>query len=143
MDYFSRQTTIEDWDQAKLENSTCVCFGVGGLGSVVALNLCRLGVGKIILMDYDVVDSHNLNRQLLYSRNDVGQSKAERAKLNLESSHNICSQIEAYDIDIVQRWGEVVSYIENPTVIFNLIDYGDYFDMAAQSLALSYGIPLV
>ena len=82
MDFFSRQTTIENWDQEKLANSTCLCFGVGGLGSVVALNLCRLGVGKIILMDRDVVDPSNLNRQLLFSKQDIGNSMKQFERNN-------------------------------------------------------------
>jgi len=59
-------------------------LGVGGLGSVVALNLLRLGIGKLFLVDYDVVDVHNLNRQLLYSQEDVGKPKVEAALKNAE-----------------------------------------------------------
>jgi molybdopterin/thiamine biosynthesis adenylyltransferase len=41
----------------------------------VALNLCRLGVKKIYLLDKDVVDHHNLNRQVLFSKDHIGKSK--------------------------------------------------------------------
>ena len=50
-------------------------MGVGGLGSVVAISLMRLGVGKLYLVDYDVVDIHNLNRQIIFSKADVGKPK--------------------------------------------------------------------
>lgn len=143
MEYFDRQVTIEGWNQEEIENSVCLCFGAGGLGSVVAINLCRLGVGRIIIMDCDYVDASNLNRQLTFSKRDLGQSKALAAKANLEENHNLNSDIEAYHIDIVKNWGEVLQVIRKPSVLFNMIDYGDYFDMAAQSLALSLGVPLV
>jgi molybdopterin/thiamine biosynthesis adenylyltransferase len=51
---------------------------VGGLGTNVALGLCRLGVQKIFLVDKDVVDAHNLNRQILFSKEDVGVPKVTR-----------------------------------------------------------------
>jgi molybdopterin/thiamine biosynthesis adenylyltransferase len=45
----------------------------------VALGLARMGVGKLILLDKDVVDVHNLNRQILFDHADVGHSKVEAA----------------------------------------------------------------
>jgi len=48
---------------------------VGGLGSGVMMNLLRLGVGRLFLVDYDVVDIHNLNRQLMFTPADVGKPK--------------------------------------------------------------------
>lgn len=143
MDYFDRQKRISGWNQDELTNTVAVCFGVGGLGSVVSINLCRLGVGKIILIDYDIVDYHNLNRQLLYTKNDVGQYKVNAAKANLESSHNLVTNIETYNLNIIENWAQVVNIAQGATVIFNMIDYGDYFDLAAQSLAIKLKVPLV
>lgn len=57
-------------------------LGVGGLGSIVTINMLRLGVGKLFLVDFDVVDIHNLNRQLLFSHADVGKPKVEAAFKN-------------------------------------------------------------
>lgn len=103
MDPFDRQKRIDGWKQDLIENAIAVCFGVGGLGSVVAINLCRLGVGKIILIDKDVVDLHNLNRQLLFSLTDVGRDKVIAAKESLDRNHNIRSSIEEFKIDIVEN----------------------------------------
>ena len=75
---------IDDWNQKVLEKQTVLVLGVGGLGSVVMMNLLRLGIGKLIIVDYDVVDEHNLNRQLMFSKSDVGKPKVERAKENAE-----------------------------------------------------------
>ena len=58
-----------------MSKQSVLILGVGGLGSAVAVNLLRLGIGKLFLVDYDIVDVHNLNRQLLYSHADVGKPK--------------------------------------------------------------------
>lgn len=58
-------------------------IGSGGLGSPVLLYLAAAGVGHIGIVDFDVVDDSNLQRQVLFSVNDVGQSKAETAKAKL------------------------------------------------------------
>jgi len=142
MDYFDRQKRIEGWVQEDWTNSTGVCFGVGGLGSVVAINLCRLGIGKLIMFDYDLVEAHNLNRQLLFGTQDIGIPKVEAAKKNL-AFHNLGTVIEGYNLDVVENWGSVLQKIVGASVIFNMMDYGDYFDASAQSLALSIGVPLV
>lgn len=57
-------------------------MGVGGLGSIVMIALLRLGVKKIIIVDYDVVDNHNMNRQLMYSIKDIGHKKVDCAIKN-------------------------------------------------------------
>lgn len=57
-------------------------MGIGGLGSVVMMSLLRLGIKKIIIVDYDVVDNHNMNRQLMYSVKDIGKRKVDCAIKN-------------------------------------------------------------
>ena len=59
-----------------VKNYTVAILGCGGLGSQVAWILARLGVGKLILYDFDVVEASNLNRQN-YSVSDIGKKKAE------------------------------------------------------------------
>lgn len=61
--------------QRRLASSSVLCVGAGGLGSPVSLYLAAAGVGKIGLIDFDVVDRTNLQRQILYSDNDVGRVK--------------------------------------------------------------------
>ena len=70
------------------KSQTAFILGVGGLGSVVMMNLLRLGIRKLILLDYDIVDIHNLNRQLMFSPGDIGQSKVESARKNARF-HNV------------------------------------------------------
>ncbi len=63
----------------KLKNKTVLLCGLGGVGGYVAEALVRTGIGKIILIDCDVFDESNLNRQLFCTANDVGKLKTEVA----------------------------------------------------------------
>ena len=59
--------------QRKLKNSSALIVGTGGLGSPVALYLAAAGIGRIGLVDYDVVDSSNLQRQVIHGTSTVGK----------------------------------------------------------------------
>ena len=59
-------------------------MGAGGLGSNIAMNLVRLGIKKLFILDMDVVDIHNLNRQILYSKEHIGKSKVYSAVESLQ-----------------------------------------------------------
>ena len=66
--------------QRKLKNSSALIIGTGGLGSPVALYLAAAGIGRIGLVDYDVVDSSNLQRQVIHGTSTVGKLKVESAR---------------------------------------------------------------
>jgi adenylyltransferase/sulfurtransferase len=66
--------------QMKLKSASVLIIGAGGLGSPVALYLAAAGVGRLGLVDFDVVDESNLQRQIIHSTNDVGRSKLESAR---------------------------------------------------------------
>ena len=66
--------------QIKLKNSSALVIGTGGLGSPVALYLAAAGVGRIGLVDYDVVDSSNLQRQVIHGTSTIGKLKVESAR---------------------------------------------------------------
>jgi len=68
--------------QDKIKDSVIGIMGLGGLGSVVAMSLARIGVGQLLLADYDVVEPSNLNRQQ-YFIDQVGLKKTEALKTNL------------------------------------------------------------
>ncbi|MDD7363048.1 MAG: sulfur carrier protein ThiS adenylyltransferase ThiF [Peptoniphilus sp.] len=68
---------------SKLKDVTVAILGAGGLGSNVAMMLARLGIGRLILYDYDVVEASNLNRQN-YGVRDIGKKKVERTKAHLQ-----------------------------------------------------------
>jgi adenylyltransferase/sulfurtransferase len=69
--------------QRKLKNSSALIIGTGGLGSPVALYLAAAGIGRIGLVDYDVVDSSNLQRQVIHGTSTVGKLKVESARAKL------------------------------------------------------------
>jgi molybdopterin/thiamine biosynthesis adenylyltransferase/rhodanese-related sulfurtransferase len=65
--------------QEKLKNSSVLCIGAGGLGSPSCLYLAAAGVGRIGIVDPDIVELSNLQRQILHSQSSIGQSKLESA----------------------------------------------------------------
>lgn len=82
LERYSRHFLLEGWDlssQLKLKNSTVFIAGAGGLGSPAALYLAAAGVGRIMICDMDRVELSNLNRQILYTADDINSSKAVRA----------------------------------------------------------------
>ena len=72
--------------QQKLKAAKVLCIGAGGLGSPVAMYLAAAGVGTIGIVDFDVVDVSNLQRQILHGTSDVGRSKLASAK---DTLHNL------------------------------------------------------
>jgi sulfur-carrier protein adenylyltransferase/sulfurtransferase len=69
--------------QQKLKGARILCVGAGGLGSPLALYLTAAGVGTLGLVDFDVVDSSNLHRQIIHSTKDVGRKKLDSAEERL------------------------------------------------------------
>jgi len=66
--------------QEKLKQARVLCVGTGGLGSPIALYLSAAGVGTMGLVDFDVVDDSNLQRQIAHSTADIGRPKIESAR---------------------------------------------------------------
>src|SRR5438046_6697266 len=69
--------------QLKLKNAKVLLIGTGGLGAPLGLYLAAAGVGKLGLVDFDVVDSTNLQRQVTFGTTDVGKPKSEAARARL------------------------------------------------------------
>ncbi len=82
--------------QRKLKNSSALIIGTGGLGSPVALYLAAAGIGRIGLVDYDVVDSSNLQRQVIHGTSTVGKLKVESARAKL-TDLNPDIQVDIYN----------------------------------------------
>ena len=82
--------------QAKLKQAKVLLIGAGGLGAPLGLYLAAAGVGRIGLVDFDVVDTSNLQRQVTYSTSDVGRPKLEVAKERL-SGINPHIQIDTHE----------------------------------------------
>src|ERR1043165_5516036 len=82
--------------QKKLKAGSVLCIGAGGLGSPAAMYLAAAGVGRIGIVDFDVVDYSNLQRQMLHTTNDVGRTKLETAK-NKINALNPHVQVDTYE----------------------------------------------
>ena len=80
---YSRHLIIPDVamaGQKRLKNARVLCVGAGGLGSPALMYLAAAGVGTLGILDFDVVDESNLQRQVIHGQSDIGRSKAESAR---------------------------------------------------------------
>ncbi|UKT62253.1 molybdopterin-synthase adenylyltransferase MoeB [Pedobacter mucosus] len=85
---YNRHIIIPDFGleaQTKLKQARVLVVGAGGLGSPVLLYLAAAGIGNIGIVDFDVVDDSNLQRQVLYGIEEIGTLKIEAAKARLQS----------------------------------------------------------
>ena len=133
-DYFLTQRLISNFDKnftAEIFDKTILIVGLGGNGTHLALSAIRLGFKKIVGIDKDVVSESNLSRQVLYTKKDISNNKANVANQSL-LEHNLCSDIEMHHFDILndrQRFGILVKdadfvfvVLDQPGVTFFAID---------------------
>jgi molybdopterin/thiamine biosynthesis adenylyltransferase len=88
-----RQKRIPDFSQEVFSTSHVLCVGAGGIVSMIAPTLVRKGIGRITLLDDDVVEESNLNRQRFYIK-DVGQNKAVALAANLVTECIVETELE-------------------------------------------------
>ena len=130
LDRFSRQVMLEQigYDgQLKLKNSTVCVVGVGGLGNPITTRLAAMGVGKIRVVDRDVIELSNLHRQTMFNEDDVGQVKVEVAAKKLKKL-NPEVEIEALPIsvndytalDVVEGCDVVVDALDSVNARYSL-----------------------
>jgi molybdopterin/thiamine biosynthesis adenylyltransferase len=98
---YRRQLGVPLWDQDKLRSASVFVAGVGGLGGTSSLYLALAGIGRIRIADSDRVDPSNLNRQVLFTVDSLGRSKAEEAGRRLREANPLIS-IETYS-DVIDR----------------------------------------
>lgn len=120
---YARHLTLPEFGetgQEKLLNSSILLIGAGGLGSPLALYLGAAGVGRIGIMDFDVVDVSNLQRQIMHRMQDVGTSKAQSAKRAINDI-NPDITVELYEeginssnaLDIISKYDIVIDGTDN------------------------------
>ena len=119
---WSRQTILPEVGmdgQKKLLNATVAIVGMGGLGCPAAQSLITAGVGKLILIDGDIVELSNLHRQPLYGADDLNRLKVEVAKERLEQLNN-----KAVIVPIDKYFNEEngMSFIQDANVIIDATD---------------------
>src|SRR5512144_1462476 len=87
---YSRHLIIPDVGmsgQKRLKNAKVLVVGAGGLGSPALLYLAAAGVGTLGIIDFDVVDESNLQRQIIHGQSDIGKSKALSAKESIRETN--------------------------------------------------------
>tara|TARA_B100000927_G_scaffold255227_1_gene221882 strand:- start:6488 stop:7063 length:576 start_codon:yes stop_codon:yes gene_type:complete len=94
--------------QNKLRKSSILCIGAGGLGSPCTMYLAAAGIGKLGIIDMDVVDESNIQRQILHGSNDIGVKKIDSAKDTLQEI-NPYVNLELYDKAFDENNAEVIA----------------------------------
>lgn len=98
----------------KLRKSTVMIIGVGGVGSYAAEALARSGVGRLILIDHDVVALSNLNRQLHATYERVGSSKTESMSKRIATYNEACTVIcvdKFFSLDLEHYFTDEIDYV--------------------------------
>ena len=141
--------------QKRLKAASVLCIGTGGLGSPLLLYLAAAGVGRIGIVDFDVVDNSNLHRQVIHSTSWVGKPKIESAKnrvLEINpncqvdlyetriSAENALKLIEPYDIIVDGTDNFPTRYLVNDAcVLLNKPNvYGSIFRFEGQATVFNY-----
>ncbi len=122
----------------KLNKAHIAVYGLGGSGSPIALQLAYLGIGHISLIDPDIIEESNLNRQLLYNRSDIGTYKVDAAKNRIEQvDKNISVETELlHDKALLEK--KVNTY----TIVVDATD--DYrFKVLLDRTCRSHNIPMI
>lgn len=104
MDRYSRQLIVPEIGMAgqeKLRRAHVLVAGVGGLGGLSSTYLCRAGVGTLTIVDADCVEASDLNRQILYRQEDIGEKKASLAGTRL-SEMNPDVKLNALHLEIAK-----------------------------------------
>ena len=132
---YSRHLIIPDVGmsgQKRLKNAKVLCVGAGGLGSPALMYLAAAGVGTLGVIDFDVVDESNLQRQIIHGQSDIGRSKTQSARDTVReinpftnvivheerlSSDNAMSIFEPYDLIVDGTDNFATRYLVNDACV--------------------------
>jgi len=141
--------------QEKLKQAKVLCIGTGGLGSPIALYLSAAGVGTLGLVDFDVVDDSNLQRQIAHSTADIGRPKVESArdkllginphlKVNLHGDgvrrDNVRAMVRDYDLVVDGTDNFPTRYLVNDACVLEgkPLIYASIFQFEGQATVFNY-----
>jgi adenylyltransferase/sulfurtransferase len=142
--------------QEKLKQAKVLCIGTGGLGSPISLYLSAAGVGTIGLVDFDVVDDSNLQRQIAHSTADIGRPKVESARdkliginpfvrVNLHGEgirrDNVRDIVSQYDLVVDGTDNFPTRYLVNDACVLEdkPLIYASIFQFEGQATVFNYG----
>jgi molybdopterin-synthase adenylyltransferase len=142
MQRFSRQIMLEEIGfvgMEKLRDAKVCVVGVGGIGNPIVTQLAAMGVGKLKIVDRDVVEISNLHRQHLYNEDDIGKVKVEVAAERLKKM-NPHVEIEAIPLSITKYTAE--SIVKGTDIIIDALDSVDA-RYALNDACIRYNIPFI
>lgn len=158
MERFSRHLILPEVGlegQKRLKAGKVLCIGTGGLGSPLLLYLAAAGVGRIGIVDFDVVDTSNLQRQIIHSTSGVGKPKVESAKHRILEINPYC-QVDVYNValkannalDLFRDYDVIVDGTDNFPTRYLVNDacvilgkpnvYGSIFRFEGQATVFNY-----
>ncbi|NDJ15964.1 molybdopterin-synthase adenylyltransferase MoeB [Myxacorys almedinensis] len=141
--------------QKRLKAASILCVGTGGLGSPLLVYLAAAGVGRLGIVDFDIVDSSNLQRQIIHGTSWVGKPKIESAKNRILEINPHC-QVDLYEtsfrsdnaLDIAQPYDIVIDGTDNFPTRYLVNDacvmlgkpnvYGSIFRFEGQATVFNY-----
>ncbi|MFX1308970.1 MAG: ThiF family adenylyltransferase [Promethearchaeota archaeon] len=139
-DKYDRQKRIAGWDQSKISNATVMVIGVGATGNELVKNLTLTGIGKFIIIDYDIIEKSNLNRCVLFNMKDdiEGKYKVDVVKESIKTLNPdvgiVTYKTDLNDIDknLYKQSDVICSCVDNIEARLEANNYAYY-----------YGIPFV
>src|SRR6476661_2308097 len=142
MQRYSRQIMLEEIGfigMEKLRDAKICVVGVGGIGNPVVTQLAAMGVGKLKIVDRDIIEISNLHRQHLYTEEDIGKVKVEAAKARLEQI-NSSVQIEALPNSVTKYTAENI--VKGFDIVVDALDSIDA-RYALNDACIKLNIPLI
>ncbi|KZX75131.1 molybdopterin-synthase adenylyltransferase MoeB [Oleiphilus sp. HI0009] len=139
---YSRQLMLPGFDvagQLALSNARILIIGAGGLGSPAALYLAAAGAGRLTIVDDDIVELSNLQRQIAHGESAIGQSKVVSAKDSLKALNKHCEVIALEQRFVESDWAEKLSEFDV------VLDCSDNFEtrFSVNRLCVKSKVPLV
>lgn len=118
-DRYSRQRLIAGWDQEKLAHARVLVAGAGALGNEVLKNLALIGIGNIVVVDFETVELPNLSRSVLFRHDDLGRPKAVAA---CEAVNRLNPEISTTAIDGDLECDLGLGLIRECEIVFGCLD---------------------
>jgi len=139
-DKYDRQKRITGWDQSKIANATVMIIGVGATGNEVVKNLALTGIGKIIIVDYDIIEKSNLNRCILFNMENFIENKY-KVDVVIEACKQLNPDTEI--IGLKENLNDIdKDYYKKSDVICSCLDNVEA-RLQANNYAYYYNIPFI
>ncbi|MFX1301991.1 MAG: ThiF family adenylyltransferase [Promethearchaeota archaeon] len=134
-DKYDRQKRIAGWDQSKVSNATVMVIGVGATGNELVKNLTLTGIGKLIIIDYDIIERSNLNRCVLFNMEDdiEGKYKVDVVKESIKTLNpeveivTYKNKLNEIDKNIYKKSDVICSCVDNIEARLEANNYAHYF----------------